>query len=243
MNDPIDYEKKILKVQGLFRQATDAVGFLTPALNVQSIADKLTVIMDVTVCDAILQVTSNLKTEDESLTIESIDVALDQQKALRYIDGKGHTWFCSEETNHRHREFQLFALLSNDICDGNMLDATWQCSRVLCYIGGCLFPEAYSCEMCARPIYTSHMIVCFDGAVQRFWTVCMPCFDDEYGPDGVNDAPSTNLFLHKVDSVPGSAAVSGDDFIREAQIVCGEIIYEQMLTSTRSEMSHSQKTS
>ena len=166
MNDPIDYDKKILKVQELFRQATDAAGSLTPALNVQSIADKLTVIMDVTVCDAILQRTNNLKIEDESLTIESIDVALDQQKALRYIDEKGHTWFCSEETNHRHREFQLFALLSNDICDGNMLDATWQCSRALCYIGGCLFPEAYSCETCARPICTSHMIVCFDGAVQ-----------------------------------------------------------------------------
>ena len=73
VNDPIDYEKKILKVQELFRQATDAAGFLTPALNVQSIADKLTVIMDVTVCDAILQVTNNLKIEDESLSIESID--------------------------------------------------------------------------------------------------------------------------------------------------------------------------
>ena len=69
----------------------------------------------------------------------------------------------------------------------------------------------------------------------------MPCFDDEYGIDGV-DSPSTNLFLHRVDSVPGSAAVSGDDFIREAQLGCEEIIYEQMLTSTRSEASHSKKT-
>ena len=68
----------------------------------------------------------------------------------------------------------------------------------------------------------------------------MQCFEDEYGIDGVN-APSTNLFLLKVDSVPGSAAVSGDDFIREAQIGCEEIIYEQMLTSTRSEVSHSKK--
>ena len=120
-------------------------------------------------------------------------------------------------------ENSCYALLSSDICDGNMLDATWQCSRALCYIGGCLFPEAYSCETCCMPICTSHMIVCFDGAVQRFWTVCMPCFDDEYGIDGVN-APSTNLFLHKVDSVPGSAAVSGDDFIREGQIGCEEIM-------------------
>ena len=53
VNAPIDYDR-ILKVQELFRQATDAAGSLTPALNVQSIADKLTVIMDVTVCDAIL---------------------------------------------------------------------------------------------------------------------------------------------------------------------------------------------
>ena len=147
----------------------------------QSIADKLTVIMDVTVCDAILQRTNNLKIEDESLTIESIDVALDQQKALRYIDGKGHTWFCSEETNHRHREFQLFALLSNDICDGNMLDATWECSGALCYIGGCLYGADGSCVTCARPTCASHMIMCFDRTVQRFWTLCMPCFEDEYG--------------------------------------------------------------
>ena len=52
----------------------------------------------------------------------------------------------------------------------------------------------------------------------------MPCFEDEYGIDGVN-APSTNLFLHKVDSVPGSAAVSGDDFIREGQIGCEKIMW------------------
>ena len=187
MNDPIDYEKKILKVQELFRQATDAAVSLNPssftALNVQSTADKLTGIMDVTVSDAILQVTNNLKIEDESLTIESIDVALDQQKALRYIDEKGHTWFCSEETNHRHREFHLFALLSNDICDGNMLDATWECSGALCYIGGCLYGADGSCVTCARPTCASHMIMCFNRAVQRFWTLCMPCFEDEYGLD------------------------------------------------------------
>ena len=80
MNDPIDYEKKILKVQELFRQATDAAGSLTPssftALNVQSIANKLTLIIDVAVRDAILQVTDNLKIENESLNIESIDVGL-----------------------------------------------------------------------------------------------------------------------------------------------------------------------
>ena len=161
---------------------------------------------------------------------------IDQQNAFRenrrvlqhfgwriHKDGKGHTWFCSEETNHRRREFPLFAVLSSDICDGNMLDATWECSRALCYIGGCLFPGGYSCETCARPIFASHMIVCFDAAARRTWQLCMPCFDDEYGIDVAN-APSTNLFLHKVDSVPGSAAVSGDDFIREGQIGSEEIM-------------------
>ena len=56
----------------------------------------------------------------------------------------------------------------------------------------------------------SHMIVCVNEATQSAWQLCLPCFDDEYGIDGVN-APSTNLFLHKVDSVPGSAAVSGEE--------------------------------
>ena len=68
------------------------------------------------------------------------------------------------------------------------------------------------------------MIVCVNEATQSAWQLCMPCVDDEYGIDGVN-APSTNLFLHKVDSVPGSAAVSGDDFIRERQIGCEEIMW------------------
>ena len=147
---------------------------------------------------------------------------IDQQKAYSenqavleffgwrcHKDGKGHTWFGSEETNQWSREFPLFALLSSDICDGNMLDATWECSRALCYIGGCLYRADGSCETCARPVCASHMIVCFHAATQSAWQLCMPCFDDEYGIDGVN-APSTNLFLHKVDSVPGSAAVSGD---------------------------------
>ena len=31
------------------------------------------------------------------------------------IDGTGHTWFCSEETNQWSREFPLFALLSSDL--------------------------------------------------------------------------------------------------------------------------------
>ena len=84
VNSPID--DRILKVQELFRQATHAAGSLTPssftALNVRSIADKLSVIIDSTVRDAILQLANNLKIEDESLTIESIDVAL----CTRHID-------------------------------------------------------------------------------------------------------------------------------------------------------------
>ena len=77
----IDYDR-ILNVQDLFWQATDAAGSLTLCsftalnLNVQSVANKLTLIIDVAVRDAILQVTDNLKIEDESLNIESIDVGL-----------------------------------------------------------------------------------------------------------------------------------------------------------------------
>ena len=53
---------------------------------------------------------------------------IDQQNAFREnrrvlqhfgwrcsIDGTGHTWFCSEETNQWSREFPLFALLSSDL--------------------------------------------------------------------------------------------------------------------------------
>ena len=58
-----------------------------------------------------------------------------------------------------------------------------QSSRTLCYIGGCLYGADGSCVTCARPTCASHMIMCFDRTVQRFWTLCMPCFEDEYGPD------------------------------------------------------------
>ena len=53
---------------------------------------------------------------------------IDQQKAYSenqavlehfgwrcHKDGKGHTWFGSEETNQWSREFPLFALLSSDL--------------------------------------------------------------------------------------------------------------------------------
>ena len=138
-----------------------------------------------------------------------------------YRDGNGHTWWCSEKTNQWSRQFPLFALWG-DSNTGNMLESTWQCSGALCYIGRCLCLGPYSCETCAKPICSSHMVVCWDGEVQRFWTLCMPCFYDENGPDGVN-APDTNFF-HKADSVPGSAAVSGDEFIRQRQIGCEKIV-------------------
>ena len=140
-------------------------------------------------------------------------VEIDREKALSancavmkpfgwkyYRDGNGHTWWCSEKNQPVEPTISVICSLG-DSDTGNMLESTLQCSGALCHIGRCLCLGPYSCETCWKPICSSHMVVCWDGEVQRFWTLCMPCFDDEYGPDGVNDAPSTNSFLHKVGSV------------------------------------------
>ena len=76
---PIDVNK-VLTVTELLRQCTDATGSVTPSsfetLDVQSMASKLTLILNVLLSDAILQVTDNLKIGDDndSLNIEEIEV-------------------------------------------------------------------------------------------------------------------------------------------------------------------------
>ena len=76
---PIDVDR-VLTVTELLRQCTDATGSVTPSsfktLDVQSMASKLTLIINVLLRDAILQVTNNLKIEadNDSLNIEEIQV-------------------------------------------------------------------------------------------------------------------------------------------------------------------------